>query len=173
MWLFTRYGFYSIASARKPDDSIDPALLMIRVRRRDRLEILQELFPALAGSEIVTLPYRDYRYRLIVPKGVWVGIVSELVQEQEWSNFKNEVGRYQGARGLDYVDALHEVWRVITLQRGDVGMSDTPNQDLGEDQVARIPPGWDTGDGPWPGFRQHLKEKKRKKLKLDSNQNQK
>jgi len=34
MWLFTRYGFYSIACARKPDNSLDPDLLMIRARPR-------------------------------------------------------------------------------------------------------------------------------------------
>jgi hypothetical protein len=175
MWLFTRYGFYSIACARKPDNSIDQDLLMIRVRRRDHLESLQQRFPALAGSEIVTLPNRDYRYRIIVRKGMWVGIVTELAQEQDWSNFKNEVARHQGARGLDYVDALHEVWRVmLALQRGDVGMGYTPSQDLGEDKVARIPPGWDTGDGPWPGLRKHLKEQaKLKKLKPDSKQRKK
>ena len=118
MWLFTRYGFYSIACARKSDDSIDPAMVMIRARRRAHLKNLQQRFQALAGAKIVTLPDRDYRYRLIVPKAVWVGIVTELAPEQEWSNFKNEAARFQGAAGSDYVHALHEVWRVMySLQR--------------------------------------------------------
>src|SRR5208283_5429455 len=99
MWLFTRYGFYSIACARRPDNSIDQTLVMIRARRRAHLKNLQERFQALADVKIVTLPARDYRYRLIVPKELWAGIVAKLAQEQEWSNFKNEVARYQGAEG--------------------------------------------------------------------------
>ena len=68
MWLFTRYGFYSIACARKSDNSIDPKLVMIRARLLPHLKNLQQRFPALAEVEVVTLPARDYLYRLIVPK---------------------------------------------------------------------------------------------------------
>jgi hypothetical protein len=118
MWLFTRYGFYSIACARKRDDPIDPTLVMIRARRRAHLKNLQQRFQALAGVKIVTLQARDYRYRLIVPKELWAGIVTELAQEQEWSNFKNEAARYQGAAGSDYVHALHEVWEVMLNLQG-------------------------------------------------------
>ena len=40
-----------------------------------------------------------------------------LAQEQEWSNFKNEVAAYQGKADSEYVHALHEVWSVMyTLQ---------------------------------------------------------
>jgi hypothetical protein len=69
MWLFTRYGFYSIACARQANGSVDPDALMIRARVAAHLRDLQRRFPALAGKEIVTLPDRDYRFRLIVPKG--------------------------------------------------------------------------------------------------------
>lgn len=112
MWVCTRYGFYSIACASKPDGSLDPESVMIRARRIAHLKSLQERFSALAGKEILSLPHRDYRYRLISAKDVWAGIVAELAQEQEWSNFKDEAARYQGADS-DYVDALHEVWRVM------------------------------------------------------------
>jgi hypothetical protein len=42
-----------------------------------------------------------------------MGIMAELSQELEWSNFKNEAARHQGARGSDYTHALHDVWRVM------------------------------------------------------------
>ena len=67
----------------------------------------------LADEQIVTLPDRDYRYRLIAPKVTWTTVVAELAQEQEWSNFKSEVARYQGAADSGYVHALHEVWNVM------------------------------------------------------------
>ena len=72
----------------------------------------------MADSEIVTMPNRDYRYRLIVPKQAWVRILAELAEEQDWSNFKNEVAVYQGKGGASYARALHDIWEIMhRLQR--------------------------------------------------------
>jgi hypothetical protein len=56
---------------------------------------------------------RDYRYRMIVPKSVWVPILAELAEEQEWSNFKSEVAVHQGGEGASYLAALHDVWEIM------------------------------------------------------------
>jgi hypothetical protein len=125
MWIFTRYGFYSIACASKPDDSLDSQSAMVRSRCISHLESLQTRFPKLAVGKILELPNRDYRYRLIVPKASWTAIVGELAQEQEWSNFKNEATKYQGTPGKGYVDALHEVWGVMNRLQQD---EDRPQQ---------------------------------------------
>lgn len=113
MWIFTRYGFYSISCASKADGSLDDQHVMVRARCIAHLHSLQKRFPALAVHEILTLPNHDYRYRLITPKASWVAIIGDLAQEQEWSNFKNEAARYQGRSGRGYVDALHKVWDVM------------------------------------------------------------
>ena len=116
MWLFTRYGFYSIACASKHDGALDLKTLMIRSRLKAHLEKLQARFPRLSGAEIFTSPIRDYRYRILVDREVWEVVVAELVKEQTWSNFKNEVATFGG--GDEYVRALHEVWHVMhRLQR--------------------------------------------------------
>jgi hypothetical protein len=118
MWIFTRYGFYSIASASKPDGSLDNQSLMVRARCISHLRSLQKRFPALAVGEIRESQNRDYRYRLIIPKASWTTIVGELAQEQEWSNFKDEAAKYQGNSGKGYLRALHDVWAVMNrLQR--------------------------------------------------------
>jgi len=119
MWVFTRYGFYSIACASKKDGSLDDQSLMIRARCKAHLLSLQKRFPALADGKILELPHRDYGYRLIIPKASWIAILGELAQEQEWSNFKDEAARYQGASGRGYVDALHEVWGVMNRLQQD------------------------------------------------------
>lgn len=122
MWIFTRYGFYSIACARHEDGTVDPGTVMIRARRITHLQNLQKRFPALTESEITTLPDRDYRYRIIAAKSAWVPALAELGQEQEWSNFKNEVANYQGNSDHEYHDALHDVWSVMyKLQRRTAG----------------------------------------------------
>jgi hypothetical protein len=113
MWIFTRYGFYSVACASKPDGSIDHATVMVRARCISHLEQLQRRLAELSGAEIVTFTKRDYRYRIIVPESVWATILVQLAGEQTWSNFKDEAARFQGAEGAKYVRALHEVWRVM------------------------------------------------------------
>jgi hypothetical protein len=113
MWVFTRYGFYSIACASKSDGSLDNQRVMVRARCIVHLRSLQERFPALAGGEIIELSQHDYRYRLIIPKKSWTTIIGELAQEQEWSNFKSEAAKYEGKSGRGYVDALHKVWSVM------------------------------------------------------------
>lgn len=113
MWIFVRYGFYSIACARKQNGSLDRDTVMVRARSRDHLRNLQARFQSLARAEIVTLPNRDYRYRLIVPKSIWVSVLVELAEEQEWSNFKDEAAKHQGNAGAAYSRALHEVWDLM------------------------------------------------------------
>ncbi len=72
----------------------------------------------LTDTEITTLPDLDYRYRLVVAKKVWVPILVELAEEQDWSNFKNEAAAYHGSRGASYSGALHDVWEIMyRLQR--------------------------------------------------------
>ena len=75
MWIFTRYGFYSVACAGRSDGSVDKATLMVRARCKDHLEKLRDRFPTIAEVEIVTMADRDYRYRIILPKAVWLPIV--------------------------------------------------------------------------------------------------
>jgi hypothetical protein len=113
MWIFVRYGFYSVACASKPDGSLDKETVMVRARSKDHLQNLRDRFPAIADAEIVAMPDRDYRYRLIVPKQLWVPILAELAEEQDWSNFKNEAAAYQGRSGASYLTALHEVWATM------------------------------------------------------------
>jgi hypothetical protein len=95
----------------QPDGSIDPGTVMIRVRRVAHLSNLQKRFPALADGEIVTLPNRDYRYRLIVSKEVWAATLAELGREQDWANFKDEAAKLNGHD--EYVNALHKIWDVM------------------------------------------------------------
>ena len=89
--------------------SRDPGCVSQGRTEAEALENIRELAPA----QIVNLPGRDYRYRLIALKQLWSAILAELSQEQEWSNFKSEVARYQGASDSGYLHALHEVWSIM------------------------------------------------------------
>jgi hypothetical protein len=100
MWLFTIYGFYSV--------SVEGKTTSLRARLRKHLLALQERFPGLQKAEIITLPRRDYRYRIIVKNGVWAKVARALVREQTWSNFKTKAHEVNG--NDEYVHALHAVW---------------------------------------------------------------
>ncbi len=118
MWLFTRYGFYSVACAEGKGAERDPGLFMIRARKIAHLKALRKRFPELADCSVTCSEHRDYRYRIFVAKVIWMGVMSELASEQTWSNFKNETARFQGAEGDAYLNALHQVWSVMFgLQR--------------------------------------------------------
>jgi hypothetical protein len=53
MWIFTRYGFFSIACADKPDGSLDSQSVMVRARCIGHLCSLQKRFPALQSAGLL------------------------------------------------------------------------------------------------------------------------
>lgn len=118
MWLFTRYGFFSVVCARQGDghygEPIDPDRLMVRARVHQHLDALKTRFPdLLSGCEIQQFPGSDYAHRLFVAKSTWATISEALSQELDYDNFKSEVSRFQGRGGAAYVQALHKVWSVM------------------------------------------------------------
>jgi len=112
MWLFTIYGFYSIACARNSSGQIDPDTVMVRARKRKHLKNLKDKFPQIR-AEISTTTDTDYRYRMVMPKPEWLIILGEVGIEQNWSNFKSKVDQSKAMCGHDYSNSLHEVWEVM------------------------------------------------------------
>lgn len=111
MWLFTRYGFYSVVSALQPNlDDIDLDRVCIRARTRDHLENLFARFPSLGDRPIEETPKRDYRFRILLPKPLWVEIARSLAEEIQYDNFKDEASRLGDEV---YDEALHEVWDIM------------------------------------------------------------
>jgi hypothetical protein len=124
MWIFTRYGFFSIACASGPDGAVDPDKVMVRARLQEHLLSLKDRFPKtdLGKADIQCSKHTDYEYRIVLPKDAWVSALAELASEQTWANFKNEAARSARAKGQrhEYVDALHEIWSVMAaLQRNE------------------------------------------------------
>lgn len=90
---------------------------MVRARVRKHLINLQRRFPSLVDTKILKLPGRDYGFRLIVPKVVWVAVLREMAEEQTWSNFKAEAAARKSDSGNAYVNKLHAVWwEMLQLQ---------------------------------------------------------
>lgn len=119
MWLFTKYGFFSVVCARQGegghDQAVDLNRFMVRARLREHLTALQQRFPELlADSEIREFAGSDYAYRIFVPKAVWSQVLVGLNDELDYDNFKSKAAEFLGAAGDDYLRKLHEVWSVMS-----------------------------------------------------------
>lgn len=110
MWLITPIGFFSVV--QKPTD-IKKQTLTVRARVREDLEALKTFLPEL--GRIQTSTANDYRYRAVAPKAAVAKAMASLIEQLDYSNFKNEVAAVQGqARASAY----HDVWSVLhRLQR--------------------------------------------------------
>ena len=123
MWVMTRLGFYSVACADKPGRfrEIDLDMVMVRARMREHFENLKERFGyGKTDFPIKTSQETDYRFRITMPKVIWVNMLMQLAEEQTWRNFKNEATAFEKAhkQSRQYVDALHDIWSVmLSLQQ--------------------------------------------------------
>jgi hypothetical protein len=115
MWLFTKYGFFSVVNSRRGfgefNQPVDPDRLMIRSRSRKHLEHLQERFPTLKDRQIETFPGSDYPFRIFVEKSVWAEVMQELAEELDYDNFKGAVAKEPNSS--DYEECLHDVWAIM------------------------------------------------------------
>jgi hypothetical protein len=116
MWLFTRYGFFSVVLARQVQDDqvtskVNPDSVMIRARRRNHLEALLGRFPGLGNPEILETHNTDYRFRTVVPHVDFSEVAKSIAAEIDYTNFKSACGEAMPEETA-YLDALHSVWDV-------------------------------------------------------------
>ena len=137
MWLFTRYGFYSVSAQGQK--------FVVRARLEYHLVALLRRFPNLErhGAAIIETPRADYRWRIEAQRHAWRAALSEMADEQTWPNFKAEAERFNGP--CEYTESLHRVWgEMFGLQLADV------RRDRGGIRMA--PEAQAAYDAePWPG----------------------
>jgi hypothetical protein len=102
MWLITPFGFYSVVA--KSGDQHD-GLLTVRSRVRSDLEALREYVPSL--GPIAESKQTDYRYRAKAKAKDIVKGFASMVENIDYSNFKDKVADTQG----DFRASVYgEVW---------------------------------------------------------------
>lgn len=111
MWLFTRYGFYSVARATH-----EVGCVQVRARVADDLERLRSFSASRLAATlpgVVPTPHADYACRLIVPQDLWARLAAALAEDIDYANFKSEV-HSEPDRDAAYL----EVWSAMCdLQR--------------------------------------------------------
>lgn len=120
MWLFTRYGFFSVVldPSIKPEHNSHGVTahynVSIRSRVKKDLLLLLELPTALraAQPEIVELKNRDYPYRIYASREELQELMQFLANDLDYDNFKNMVDRAKGM-GPERHDLYSRVWGVM------------------------------------------------------------
>jgi hypothetical protein len=111
MWLFTRYGFFSVVCGRtnKGSGAVDPDLVIVRSRDRQHLERLKERFPhQFWRLKVHESAGTDYAYRIFVEKKTWAKLSAVLASEINYDDFKAEAGGVHH-QCLGRVDVLHRI----------------------------------------------------------------
>ena len=126
MWIFTRYGFYSVVEKAKREGS--GSEVHVRSRVREQLEDLCGLCSGLeaegmAPGAIEEGTATDYRYRVRLGREAWAQVASKLAQDLDYSNFKGEVHRRGAAKNSAaydaYQDQLYSVYQ--DMLPGEIG----------------------------------------------------
>ena len=106
MWLITPIGFFSVV--QKPSDVLGQTLT-VRSRVRADLENLRAQFlPGL--GDIAESKTNNYRFRAVAPKAEVAAAMASMVTSLDYSNFKNQVAKVQGA---SRAHLYHDVWSVL------------------------------------------------------------
>jgi hypothetical protein len=102
MWLATKHGFYSIVFKSNGH-------YHVRARVRQDLDNLIRL----VRLEVVIheWPLADYRYRIIVNRRDFSGIMAALALDLDYPNFKARIAATPDQR--DKLEAFHQVWEVL------------------------------------------------------------
>lgn len=120
MWLFTKYGFFSVVRS-----ALNQTDMMIRARKREHLVNLQSTYLTTLGQyKIRSSRDTDYKYRLIVPKYEIKWLMTSLAKELNYCNFKDEAKKLHDP---DYSKALGDVWeRMLELQESNASTLTRP-----------------------------------------------
>lgn len=102
MWLFTKYGFFSVVL--KPNGEFQ-----LRSRARRHLLALKTRFQLGKKFPIIETLHADYGFRLVLGQSQFANIASAMVSEIDYDNFKAEVHGNDPA----YDTALMRIWGVM------------------------------------------------------------
>ncbi len=106
MWLFTKYGFYSIVK-KQFGDQVKP----YQIRAREEKDLQNLISKVGLDESVISTLHADYHYRIIVDDDELSKILKFLQDNIDYDNFKSEVARNSDQRGK--LNAYHKVWGVM------------------------------------------------------------
>lgn len=111
MWIFTTKGFFSVVQQEN-----DPDQVLIRARVRKDIQSLKRLFDALGlkTGRIIVNPRFDYKYRFTAGRKDWIVVMTRLMLDLDYRNFKDAVFKRDSREGrYGRHEAYSRVWEVM------------------------------------------------------------
>lgn len=106
MWLFTKYGFYSIVQ-----DENDKSIYKVRARKKTDLQELQRNVTEISGGSIQQDNQADYRFRIFINQQQFKAVMNHLSNTLDYSNFKDSI--YSNKSQKDKLESYHQIWDVM------------------------------------------------------------
>lgn len=106
MWLFTKFGFFSVVIDQKNKD-----VYKVRARKRNDLEQLKFGIRSLSKCTVHEDKRADYHFRIFVNKGQLKEIMDVLSDTLDYPNFKDMISESDNQN--DKLDSYHQVWEVM------------------------------------------------------------
>ncbi len=122
MWLFTRWGFFNVASARQGDGShdneIDSHSLVIGAVESDHLEALKAHLPDLIGNCFLKeVAESAFKAQMIVDKNIWSQVMLSLSQELNYDDFREEIVKTHSMDDPSYLKTITDIEEFISKIR--------------------------------------------------------
>lgn len=122
MWLFTKFGFFSVVCVRNLKGAV-----FVRARVREDLETFKKKYLSTEAHKkspsdrykILVDRKADYPYRLIVKQTVFSEVMFAIASEIDYSNFKDKVAETQGKERAWFYS---KVWQTLANLEGDLEM---------------------------------------------------
>jgi hypothetical protein len=112
MWIFSRYGFFSVVNKLDEGQPQDRPL-QIRSRWTNHLQRLGEAFPHLAKPVKVDRASDYAPERIYASADDFAKVLDGMARKIDYGNFKGFMDRDR-MFGMDgFAHALHEVWSVV------------------------------------------------------------
>ena len=83
MWVFIRSGFVSVVEGKNND--------LLQVRSRDRRPLEEIVSMCEKDYDVIINGGTDYKYRIFIEKKEFADVMSGIVKEIDYCNFKEEV----------------------------------------------------------------------------------
>lgn len=119
MWLFTRWGFYSITCARQGDDAstgneIDAHSLVIEAFNEQHLTALKSHLPDLIGNCLIKeVAESEFRFHMIVDKNIWSQVMLSLSQELNYDDFREEMVQKHSMDDPAYLKVITDIEQFV------------------------------------------------------------
>jgi len=90
LWLFTAKGMFSVVEHKD-----DPNTMVVRARIENDIKNIQQMFvdQGYEKPEILQMSHSDYKFRIFVNRKEWINVMTRLMADLNYTNFKNAAAK--------------------------------------------------------------------------------